>query len=378
MATNLVSTIMQSFSPEIVQKLASTLGLEQSTAQKGISAAIPGILVSLANAVSGSDGAQKIGAAMSHAEELAGRGGDIARNALDTNRSALESGWGAISSLLGKGSLETLTSAVAQYAGFGQGTAKKLLGYVVPVVLGFVRREQISSGLDNKGLACLLEGQKNVIERAMPSGLTALLAAPRSQRPNSSVNIRETSYATSMRDELRGSSRSWAYWVLPALIAAGAALYLLPTGEPQRTATQNGRDARPADASQAKPAAPISTAGGMPSPTPVGASKAAGLQNDILTGISRLQVALNRIKDPASAQAAVAEIRDISSNFARLKTIALQLSPEERKAVAAAVSARMPDLNMILDRIGNEINLSGEARPAMDTLKTELASLSKA
>ena len=43
------------------------------------------------------------------------------------------------------------------------------------------------------------------------------------------------------------------------------------------------------------------------------------------------------------------------------------------------VSPKMSDLNSILDRIIKEINyLSGEAKPAIDTLKTEPADLSKA
>jgi hypothetical protein len=353
MATNLVSTIMQSFTPDVIGKLASTLGLDPSAAQKGIAAGIPGILATLANAVSGSDGAQRIGAALSQADETVARGGDVAHTLQETSRSALESGWAAISSLLGRNTLETLVSVVGQYAGLGQGNAKKLLAFLAPIVLGFLRRQQSASGLDNRGLAALLASQKGAIERAMPQGLAGMmpdLAAPRGEML---AGARETGRSA--------SSRNWAYWAIPAAIIAGAALYLLPVRETDR-GTQNVDKAAPS---------PVS-------PTPVGANRAVGLQNDILTNISRLQVALARIKDPASAQASVNEIRDISGAFARMKSIAQQLTPEERKAVAAAVSAKMPDLNTILDRIVNEINLGGEAKPAMDTLKTELANLSKA
>lgn len=375
MAANLVSTILQSLSPEIVGKLASNLGLEQQAAQKGISAAIPGVLASLANAVSGHDGAQKIGAALSHVDDIPTRGGDIARSVLESGRSVLDSGGSVLSSLLGNNVLETLASAVAQYAGFSPATAKRLLGFLTPIVLGFLRREQLSSGLDNRGLAGMLLSQKSAIERNMPQGFAGLLpdAAPRS-----SGGMRDSAPDASYRPaaaraSASGGSRNWVYWLLPALIIAGAALYLLPAGDEARTA----QDINKSTMAQSKPA-PSPAMGGMPSPTPVGASKAAGLQNDILTTISRLQVALNRIKDPASAQASVAEIRDISGQFAKLKSIAQELSPDERKAVAAAVAAKMPDLNTIFERIGTEINQSGEAKPAMDTLKIQLANLSKA
>jgi len=203
----------------------------------------------------------------------------------------------------------------------------------------------------------LLSSQKSAIERAMPENLASMM--PETGAPRTQV-------LSGMHETERGrSSGSWAYWAIPAAIIAGAALYLLPLNETDRTAQTVNNAARDAQQNSSVP-------------MPVGANKAVGLQNDILTGMSRLKVALAKIQDPASAQASVGEIRDISKTFARMKAIAQELTPEERKAVAAAVSSRMPDLNAILDKIGNEGNLSGEAKPAMDTLKTELANLSKA
>ena len=59
MSTNLVSAIMQALSPEVIGKIASSLGIDQTAAQKGISAGIPGVLAGLANAASNPAGAQK-------------------------------------------------------------------------------------------------------------------------------------------------------------------------------------------------------------------------------------------------------------------------------------------------------------------------------
>ncbi len=362
MATNLVSTIMQSFSPDVTGKVASVLGLDQAAAQKGITAAIPGILASLANAVSGSDGAQKLASAMSRIEEMAGQSGDIANNLLESHKSVLETGWTAISSLLGSNTLETLVSAVAQFAGLGRGSAKKLLGFLVPVVLGYLRREQSASGLDNKGLVSLLQSQRSNIERAMPAGVARMIDLETPPFMRTAEPARAYGESSAMRSQLR-----WVYWVLPAVIAAGAALYFLSNGNE----TQTAEGVNPAS-NKAAARGPIA------SPAPVGASQAAGLQSDILTAIARLQVALQKIKDTASAQAAAGELKDISRQFARLKSIAQQLTADERKAVAASVSARAPDLNSLIDRIGSKVTLSGEAKPAMDTVKTELANLSKA
>jgi len=384
MATNLVSTILQSFSPDVVGKLAATLGLEESSAQKGIAAAVPGLLASLANAVSGPGGAQKISAAISHAGDITDDSGDIVKSALDSGRGVLETGWGSISSLLGNNAIEKLLSAVAQYAGLSQGSAKKLIAFLVPIVLAFLKREQESAGLNAKGLASFLGSQKSNIERAIPEGLIGRLADSGVRQPSPETRWpgRETTPATGLRRTAASpspsrSSQSWAYWLVPALIIAGAALYLLPVTEDSRTAQEINRNTKAAG-EQAAPKETAQTETLKAKTAAPGGSTAVTLQDDILSNIGRLQTALQTIKDPASAQAAVGEIREISDRFARLKSVAQQLSPEARKSVAAAVSARMPDLNTILDRIGNEINLSGEAKPAMDTLKVELANLTKA
>ena len=178
------------------------------------------------------------------------------------------------------------------------------------------------------------------------------------------------------------SSQSWAYWLLPALIIAGAALYLLPKREETRTA-QETNQVTP------QPAPVKETAEVTPATAKEGAQIAAAaaketaelttIENDIATNIERLRVALPKVSDPASAETAVGEIREISNRLAQLRSTAQQLSAEARKSVSGALSAKMSDLNSILDRIIKEINyLSGEAKPAIDTLKTELADLSKA
>ncbi|MFT4078992.1 DUF937 domain-containing protein [Rhodomicrobium sp.] len=391
MATNLLSTITQSFTPDIVGKLASTLGLEQQAAQKGISAGIPGILTGLAGMAQGSDGPKRIGYALSQSENIVGRdavnSGDIIGSLLGSNRDILQTGWSLISSLIGGGTLDTLTSRLAQYAGLGQGSAKKLIGFLAPVVLAFLKRHQATAGLDNQGIASLLVSQKGDFERAIPSASAIRAGQEIPQETRSTSHIRQGKSAST------GGSANLAYWLLPALIIAGAALYFWPNeNRVQQEAEQINRNTR-TTAPEAKIGEPTTTRTGEagrnaaindstaplpPQPSQVAGTSAVALQNDILTNISRLQTALGRIKDSGSAQAAIGEIRDISDRFASLKTRAQELTPEARQALALAVQQRVPDLNSTLDRIGNEINLGGEAKPVLDTLKNELAKLSKA
>jgi len=363
MATNLVSAIMQSFSSEAASKIASSLGLEPSAAQRGIAAGIPGILEGLAKSASSPDGAQRLASAVSHMEDMPGA--DLVKGVVESNhRSLSDTGWSTISSLVGGGSLETLSSAIAQFTGFGQGTAKKLLGLLVPVVLGFLRREQVSGGLDSHGLASLLSSQRDNIQRAIPPGVARRLEDAEAQQARPSGFQRPAAVSQS------SASRSWAYWLLPALIVAAAALYLLPSQQETRTAQDINKNTNTAAKDTGAPQRELQTAATSP-------NTAATLENDIVANIARLRTSLQTVKDPASSQAALRDLNEISEQFGKLRVQAQQLSLETRKAIAAAVAARVPDMNSLIDRMGAQLNVSDEAKPAMDKLKSELVSISK-
>src|SRR5262249_31293842 len=154
----------------------------------------------------------------------------------------------------------------------------------------------------------------------------------------------------------------WAYWLLPALIIAGLAAYLLPYSQHQTKTTQ--------EVNRTTPAQPDTT---TTAPRPV-----ASLEDDIVSNVSKLRTALQGIKDPATAQAALPELRDIAGRFSKLKTQAQLLTPESRKALATAISNRIPDLNTLFDRFTAEPSLVGDAKPTIDSVRTELNGLAKA
>jgi hypothetical protein len=365
---------MQSLSSEAIGKIASSLGLDQTMVQRAINAGIPGILAGLTHAASTPGGAERLGSAVSQIEDAPGH--DIVRNVLESNRkTAADSGWSMLSSLLGGSSLQTLSSILAQFAGFGQGSAKGLLGLLAPVVIGFLRHEQVSSGLDSKGLASLLSSQRPNIERAMPASFAQSLQDAgfgTASQPAQPVFRRQAPGAAQS-----SSSSNWLYWLLPALIIAGAALYLLPNRQENRTAEDTGKNTTTV-AKQAETTAPQAAPGEQVASKAAAALTPAVLENDIVANIGRLRNALQTIKDPGSARAALGELKEITGQFSRLKERAQQLSPDARKALAAAVASRVPDLNALIDRISSEMNKSVETKPDMDTLKSELIGVTKA
>ena len=151
MATNLVSEISEVLSSTVVSRIASAFGLNQSSTQKAIVAAVPALLAALISYVSKPQGAAKLNEIVQKQEpgvlaSLASAIGQPSQKAL------VDQGASVLTSLLGGKTLSALTGAVGQYAGLDGGNAKSLMGLLGPVVLGVLGREQRDRGLDASGL----------------------------------------------------------------------------------------------------------------------------------------------------------------------------------------------------------------------------------
>jgi hypothetical protein len=174
MASNLVAEVAEILSPALVSRIASALGLNQTSTQKAIVAAIPALLASLISYVSTPQGATKLNEVVRKQEpgmlsSLASAIGEPGQKAL------IDQGSSVLTSLLGGKTLSALSGALGQYAGTGEGSSKNLLGILGPVVLGVLGREQRDKGLDAAGLANLLTSQKNNVAAALPSGFSKYL-----------------------------------------------------------------------------------------------------------------------------------------------------------------------------------------------------------
>src|SRR5262245_12898609 len=174
MATSLVSELAEAIGPTIVARIASALGLDESSTQKSINAAVPGLLAALISLVSKPQGANKLndlvakqdpGLLSSLANVVGGSG----------QKSFIDKGSTTLTSLLGGSVASALTNALGDYAGIGKGGSKSLLGLLGPAVLGILGQEQRDRGLDASGLARLLTSQKDNVAAALPSGFSKYL-----------------------------------------------------------------------------------------------------------------------------------------------------------------------------------------------------------
>jgi len=89
------------------------------------------------------------------------------------SRNVMDQGSGLLSSLLGSGAAGGLASAVAGLTGIGGKSSSGLMGLLMPIVLGIVKRKIFGGGGFSQnagGLLSLLNGQKDNVQAAMPSG----------------------------------------------------------------------------------------------------------------------------------------------------------------------------------------------------------------
>ena len=174
MATNFISNITQVLSSDLVARIASSLGLDKTLAEKALQAGVPGLLAALTSLVSKPAGAKALSDAIAQQQpgvlsSLASMiGGSAQKSLIDTGASTL-------TSLLGGTTTSALTNAVSQYAGIGDSGSKSLMGLLAPVVMGVLGQQQRTSGLDATGLARLLASQKDNITRALPAGFSKYL-----------------------------------------------------------------------------------------------------------------------------------------------------------------------------------------------------------
>ena len=229
MTTNLVSTITQSLPQEALAKIADSLGTDRAAAEMGVSAAVPGILAGLAHSASTPGGAHRLGSVVSQIHGMPRH--EIVKHLLDADhRKLAKPGWSMLSSLAGSAFLQTLSSSIARSSHLGQAAANDLLGLLAPVVLEFLRREQIAKGLDSKGIASLLASQRGNIRRAMPGEMAQHFQGgdiPEAGEPRAAETFRRPAAHVAPRRP----AGMQALCLLSAILLAGVAIYLLPMRE---------------------------------------------------------------------------------------------------------------------------------------------------
>jgi hypothetical protein len=382
MAANLVSVVMQFLTPDLIGKIASSLGLDRSVAQKAIGGAVPALLASLADVASTPNGARQLSSTLAQQqpgslESLKSLIGGSDQNTLAQTGSSMLAG------LFGGGALDTMAHAIANFAGVDAGSGKSIIGMLGPVVLGALGQQQRSAGLDASGLASLLGSQRDQISSSIPSGLAdQLSAAGLIDRAAGDLRSGAASAAGSRMASASGRTvagagqaayattspamSQWPYWLVGLAVLGGLAWFSLgrPGGEKVAEAP------RPAATQPA-----TGTVGMAPADLTVGGTNLASQLN---TSVGNLRSVLPGITDAVSAQAALPKLQEATAQLNEVSNLATRLTPEGRSALAKLTAAAAPTINQMCDKVLATPGVEGIAKPAIDELRGRLDTLSRA
>ncbi|QOG23093.1 MULTISPECIES: DUF937 domain-containing protein [Bradyrhizobium] len=369
MAVNLISAVQQLLTPEVIAKIASFLGMDQSTAQKAAVAAIPTILASLSDLVGTPAGANQLSKLLSQQQ---------GSNPIDLLHSSgapglAQMGSSMLSGLLGGRTMDTMGQAIGNFAGTGDAGGKSLLAVVGPLVLGMLGRQQRDAGVDANGLASLLRSQKDQFMAAIPSGLGDQLSAlglidqTRSGMATAAATgsrIAGASGATAASQAAIAAGRTqWPYWLVALAILGGFAFLYALQRPTEQTVAQSTTATRPSTATVGMAPADLTVDG-------------VNLANQVNSSLGTLKAQLPTITDEASAQAAMPKINDAISQLDGITARAAKLSPEARRALAKLIVAAAPAINEMCDKV-SATPAGTIAKPVIDNLRAKLDELAK-
>lgn len=361
---NLISMIMKFLTPDMIGRIASALGLNQTDTSSAIGTAVPALLAALTGVATQPGGPQKLADA---AKQEAGTLDQFASMlGVSGPASVTARGSRTLASLLGDRDQSALASAVGKYVGLGSVPTGSLLGTLAPVVMGTIAQQQGSRGLSGGTVANLLTSQKDNIAAALPSGFVRSLgdmdllggvgdtARRMAAAGGESTRAAAASVARTIDDTRRsaaaGPSTNWLLWAIPALAVAALLLWLL--ARPAEQVVQQG----------------VTTGQSLM----VGGTD---LGKQVTDNISGLRTTLASITDAASAQAALPRLRELTAQIDKESVMAGQMSDTQRKGLAGLISPFMSALNEQFDRVLAIPGIGEIMKPTIDTLRAKLATL---
>ena len=145
---DIVKLVSQFVTPGALSQIATLLGISQADVQKGLGAAVPGVLASLLGAAQRPGAADALGAALTRATGEGGLATMLGRDPA----AAAAAGSGVLGSLLGGGEGK-LAEALGSYTGLSRSAGGALLGLAGSMALGALGGEAKAKGTRRQGRA---------------------------------------------------------------------------------------------------------------------------------------------------------------------------------------------------------------------------------
>jgi hypothetical protein len=383
---NIMSLVMQFFGPVILNKIAGSLGINSTLAQKAIAAAAPAILAGIVGRTAQPGGAKVLSDLIGKQDPgLLGKLGEL----IGTGKQAsvVEQGTGALGQLLGNSAVGSLAGALSKQAGLGIGASNTLLGLMAPAVLGTLGREQKSASLDAAGLANMLIGQKKNITDALPGDFAKLLSgtgildavqgtvngtapAAAASRPATATTTASPGRVTAPAGATITPTHhhhhfSWTPWL--AAIAAASALWWSVFGE---------KLMQPHPMATSIPAVlpPSTTLATTPLPAVV-ANTEVGKQ--IVGLLDDVKGAIAGVRDEATAKSSLARIQDVAGRIEKVSGQAQALGPDARRALGTYVNSQQGLLKTAIATVLAIPGVSAILKPVLDQMIGRIEALAK-
>jgi outer membrane protein OmpA-like peptidoglycan-associated protein len=251
---DLMSSIHRQITPEAVQAIASRLGEDRECTAVAVSAGVPSVLAALSDVARSETGADYLKEIIDEKRGHRSSTDDSAAALLDaTAGNGKARGASLLDDELGQRSW-TISDAVAETSGIGRESAHRLLGGVASVAVGAVA--QAAGGLSAGGLRALLNSQRREWVSRMPQSVASAFETP----PGSLVAAPAPRGAHEP-PVFEPPPRS-RVWVLPALLALAAILFI-PLVRGARRGAQHAAAPNPPAASH-----PVATTTPVPPSNP--------------------------------------------------------------------------------------------------------------
>jgi hypothetical protein len=366
---NIVDMLLKLLGGGVSKQLAGMTGIAEDKIEAAIKAALPALLAALTGAASTKEGAQKLAVEVEGADE--GILGNLG-SALGSQSAALgEQGNAALGSLFSEGTLGNLSSVLGKFTGLGSGSTGKLLVMLVPVVLGFLKRETKSTGFDPSSLTKLLEGQKSNIAKASPSGLGGMLTGIPGLGNLASMahGARDTvesaaNRATATAKAAVPTSTGAAKWVVPLLIAVGLGL-LIWNFWPKPEEPKGGANR----ASITDPGSASVTAAKVTEEVARQVTTATTSAKDIFADATET---LSDVTDAASARKAAPKLPALIDRLDQLKVLADAIPEAQRKPILETITKLRGTLLTQIDKVMAIPGVSSILGPHVEKLKAAL------
>lgn len=215
MSMNLLDSVTNLLTPDLVGKAASFLGESESGISKALGGITPAVLQGIISNA-GTDGGAGI---MNMAKQAAGSGilDNLGGLFGGSGNSMLSMGTSLVSGLFGN-KTSMLGNLISSFAGVKSSSSNSLMSAIAPMVLGLVGKHVISNGLSSQGLLSWLTGQKDAVAKAVPAGLnlSSIFDDGASKVKEATASFREPAPAPGGMPK----------WLLPLLLLALGALAL--------------------------------------------------------------------------------------------------------------------------------------------------------